>query len=70
MGTDSFLFARSFITISLPLQRLVNAVSNSNIDEVVAILTTGIDINLTLKVLLQIAIFCAQSVHGFSQRSM
>ena len=36
----------------LPLQRLVSAVSNGNVDEIVAFLTTGIDINITLEVFL------------------
>ena len=33
------------------LQRLVNAVSSGEIDEMAALLTSGIDINLTLEVL-------------------
>ena len=52
MGTNSFLFAQSFITISLLLQRLVDAVSDGNIDEIVALLTIGIDVNITLEVFL------------------
>ena len=40
------------IIMFLPLQRLVDAVSNGNIDEIVVLLTTEIDINITLEVFL------------------
>ena len=54
LNVSSFIIIRMFYEVFIMfiyLQRLVDAVSKGDIDEMVALLTSGIDINITLEVL-------------------